>query len=266
MTWVRRRQVGRWSPRSGTLLWSGRERAETQPLRVTPLEQAPRLGDRERNQARACKLRIANLTETTTHLRDCVRRTRCNHENGRVARAAASMPLSSNAQGEAPAGREGPETRPVTALFTFRPARAALTGGTIRPTWRRRTHVISPDGGAGTLGWWCRNSRMVVPKLSDRRTGTLGSWCRNSRIVVPKLSDRGAETLGSWCRKSRIVGGREGQEGGRSGSSSKQLVVPVWQAGPVWSTSSRTVSPSQSSRTSRTHCALPEVSPLTQYS
>src|SRR6185312_13494858 len=41
---------------------------------------------------------------------------------------------------------------------------------------------------------------------------------------------------------------------------------PVWQAGPSWSTSTSSASPSQSSRTSRTHCRCPEVSPLTQYS
>ena len=37
-----------------------------------------------------------------------------------------------------------------------------------------------------------------------------------------------------------------------SGSSSKQVCAPVWHAGPTWSTRSRTVSPSQSRRTSRT--------------
>ncbi len=31
------------------------------------------------------------------------------------------------------------------------------------------------DGGAGTLGWWCRKSRMVVPEVSDRRTGLSGT-------------------------------------------------------------------------------------------
>ena len=61
------------------------------------------------------------------------------------------------------------------------------------------------DRGAGTLGSWCRNSRIVVPKPSDRRAGTLGSSCQNSRIVVPKLSDRGAKTLGSSYQNSRIV-------------------------------------------------------------
>ena len=54
-----------------------------------------------------------------------------------------------------------------------------------------------------------------------------------------------------------------------SGSStwaSKQVRSPVWQAGPSWSTLRRRVSPSQSSRTSLTHCRCPDVSPLTQYS
>src|SRR6185312_6185308 len=41
---------------------------------------------------------------------------------------------------------------------------------------------------------------------------------------------------------------------------------PVWQAGPSWSTRTSSASPSQSSRTSRTHCRCPEVSPFTQYS
>ena len=52
---------------------------------------------------------------------------------------------------------------------------------------------------------------------------------------------------------------------GRTGAS-KQLRSPVWQAAPSWRTLTSTVSPSQSSRTSRTHCRWPLVSPLTQYS
>ena len=46
----------------------------------------------------------------------------------------------------------------------------------------------------------------------------------------------------------------------------KQVRSPVWQAAPSWSTSTSSASPSQSSRTPRTHCRLPDVSPLTQYS
>ena len=46
----------------------------------------------------------------------------------------------------------------------------------------------------------------------------------------------------------------------------EQVGVPVWQAGPVWSTRTSSVSPSQSSRTSRTRWVWPEVSPFTQYS
>lgn len=42
----------------------------------------------------------------------------------------------------------------------------------------------------------------------------------------------------------------------------KQVRVPVWQAGPVWSTVSSRVSPSQSAWTARTRCRWPEVSPL----
>ena len=42
--------------------------------------------------------------------------------------------------------------------------------------------------------------------------------------------------------------------------------MPVWQAGPSWSTLTSRVSPSQSRRTSLTHWRWPEVSPLTQYS
>ena len=41
-------------------------------------------------------------------------------------------------------------------------------------------------------------------------------------------------------------------------------MLPVWQAGPVWSTSTRSVSASQSARTSRTRCRHPEVSPFFQ--
>ena len=49
-------------------------------------------------------------------------------------------------------------------------------------------------------------------------------------------------------------------------SSSKQVRAPVWQAAPVWSTRTRTVSPSQSRATDLTCWMWPEVSPLTQYS
>ena len=49
-----------------------------------------------------------------------------------------------------------------------------------------------------------------------------------------------------------------------STSASKQVRSPVWHAAPVWSTTTSSVSPSQSSRTSRTCCTCPEVSPLTQ--
>jgi hypothetical protein len=52
-----------------------------------------------------------------------------------------------------------------------------------------------------------------------------------------------------------------------SGSASKQVRSPVWQAPlPTWSTLTSRVSPSQSSATDFTHCCEPEVSPLTQYS
>ena len=57
----------------------------------------------------------------------------------------------------------------------------------------------------------------------------------------------------------------EPARGHSSWSASKQVVSPVWQAGPVWSTSTSSVSPSQSSRTSRTAWVWPDVSPLTQY-
>ena len=49
-----------------------------------------------------------------------------------------------------------------------------------------------------------------------------------------------------------------------SSPSSKQVRVPVWHAGPSWSTLSRIASPSQSIRISFTCCRLPDVSPLTQ--
>ena len=49
-------------------------------------------------------------------------------------------------------------------------------------------------------------------------------------------------------------------------SASKQVWSPVWQAAPTWSTMKSSVSPSQSRRTSLTHCTWPDVSPLTQYS
>ena len=52
---------------------------------------------------------------------------------------------------------------------------------------------------------------------------------------------------------------RRARAAGRSASStsaSKQVRSPVWQAGPSWSTLTSSVSPSQSSRTSLTHCAV----------
>src|SRR5699024_1734948 len=58
--------------------------------------------------------------------------------------------------------------------------------------------------------------------------------------------------------------GTTDQSSPRSVSVSKQLKVPLWHAAPVWSTRSRTVSPSQSISTARTCCTCPEVSPLTQ--
>ena len=57
-----------------------------------------------------------------------------------------------------------------------------------------------------------------------------------------------------------------GSTGESRGRPSKHVRDPVWQAGPSWSTVTSTVSPSQSSRTPRTHCRWPLVSPLTQYS
>src|SRR5262249_49124448 len=50
-----------------------------------------------------------------------------------------------------------------------------------------------------------------------------------------------------------------------SAPASKQVRSPVWQATPTWSTLTSTASPSQSSATDLTSCALPDVSPLTQY-
>ena len=51
-----------------------------------------------------------------------------------------------------------------------------------------------------------------------------------------------------------------------SGSPSKQVRVPVWQAAPTCSTVTSSASPSQSSATERTYWWWPEVAPLTQYS
>src|SRR5699024_6419248 len=63
-------------------------------------------------------------------------------------------------------------------------------------------------------------------------------------------------------------GGRGGHEitAGSRPPASKQLWVPVWQAGPCACTWISTASPSQSSSTPRTSWILPEVSPLRQYS
>src|SRR5699024_12570736 len=47
---------------------------------------------------------------------------------------------------------------------------------------------------------------------------------------------------------------------------SKQVSVPRWQAAPAWSPRTRSVSPSQSRATERTHWTWPLVSPLRQYS
>ena len=57
-------------------------------------------------------------------------------------------------------------------------------------------------------------------------------------------------------------------KGDTSGNVQKvhEVRLPVWHAGPAWSTTTRSASPSQSSRTSWTFWTLPEVSPLTQYS
>jgi hypothetical protein len=65
------------------------------------------------------------------------------------------------------------------------------------------------------------------------------------------------------------AGDAEPHEGRPSTAASgrwKQLRSPVWQAGPSWSTRTSSASPSQSSRTSRTHWRCPDVSPFTQYS
>ena len=87
---------------------------------------------------------------------------------------------------------------------------------------------------------------------SRRTTGTIGRSRANSSrdgVSTPNLMRRpsGAAVTDGSTRK-------------------KQVRSPVWQAAPSWSTSSSRVSPSQSTRTSCTHCRLPEVSPLTQYS
>ena len=58
----------------------------------------------------------------------------------------------------------------------------------------------------------------------------------------------------------------DGRSTGRVVEPSKHVRDPVWQAGPSGRTVTSTVSPSQSSRTPRTHCRWPLVSPLTQYS
>ena len=58
----------------------------------------------------------------------------------------------------------------------------------------------------------------------------------------PGLSTGSATEAGCGCSAS----------GYSMRPSSKQVSVPVWQAGPVWSTTSSSVSPSQSTRSSRT--------------
>src|SRR5690606_41896462 len=84
----------------------------------------------------------------------------------------------------------------------------------------------------------------VAPTLRRYLTGDLDAPCPGPRT-------------GSGPGNSGI------QPSGSNTSESKHVRVPVWQAGPVWSTRSNTVSASQSSRTSRTCCVWPDVAPLT---
>ena len=87
-----------------------------------------------------------------------------------------------------------------------------------------------------------------------------GRGCRPPR--------RGRRRRGRAARPARRYAAAaqpsDGEPAGRRRRS--RCASPVWQAGPSWSTLTSSVSPSQSSRTSLTHCRWPEVSPLTQYS
>jgi hypothetical protein len=106
----------------------------------------------------------------------------------------------------------------------------------------------------------------VSPSASSFRvTGiTRRSFARTRKVSRSTVVIPGAYWRDRTPRAVVRRAGAGAQPSGRA-PASKQVRSPVWQAAPVWSTRTSTVSPSQSSATERTCWTWPEVSPLTQY-
>ena len=105
----------------------------------------------------------------------------------------------------------------------------------------------------------CRRRRSPGPGRRTRSASTSAQDRLPATLASPADASPSSTTGAKVRRRSSAIGAS-------STSASKQVRVPVWQAGPSWSTLTSSVSPSQSSRTSLTHWRWPEVSPLTQYS
>ncbi len=149
-------------------------------------------------------------------------------------------------------GRRPPAGRAPRRHVVRRPgSRAARPRPRAARSWPpRRGGTSCPGRGRSARRRRCR-----------RRSTRTRAW----RSPPPPAPRNPARAARPGRRSGRTAPGRPPQASPASRtSSSKQVSAPVWQAGPVWSTRSRTVSPSQSSRTSTTRWVCPEVSPLTQ--
>ena len=145
-----------------------------------------------------------------------------------------------------------------------------------------------------------RPARSAWPRCAPRRTSTATRRCRPTRRPARRTPAGTCPARRRACGRRRPASPRRRAAGGRPGttrwprassanrassgltapvvmtgsprrvltgsSSVKQVRVPVWQAGPTWSTLTSTVSPSQSSATDLTYWWCPDVSPFTQYS
>ena len=103
-------------------------------------------------------------------------------------------------------------------------------------------------------------ARGISPATGARGSGPMRTQlgCVAARTVDPRLRPGDGREHGAreaeQARPARTSGARSAiaASSSSSTSASKQVRSPVWQAAPTWSTLTRSVSPSQSRRTSRT--------------
>ena len=181
---------------------------------------------------------------------------------GQRAACAARASVSRTAASGSPPGRAArPAGCPVQSAPPSRSVSVA------RSARRRRSSATTPGRARPTRAGTCPAGRR---RACGRRRP--GSRRRRAAVRVTGIDPAlAAPGRGTPARSGTVAPVRHGRTRRSrrpvrppppaAGAASKQVRSPVWQAAPSWSTLTSTVSPSQSSATSLTHCRWPTSRP-----